>query len=64
MTSTAKKAAVAVAATAALVFGAGPAVAADAMDGYKGMARTLLWSPGPIEFYDASRFKKDPPYVI
>lgn len=36
----------------------------EARSGYKGAPRTLMWSPGPIEFFDASKFKKDPPYVI
>lgn len=42
----------------------GSAAAEDARDGYKGAPRTLLWAPGPLEFYDAAEFKKDPPYTI
>lgn len=49
---------------AAMAIGGGGAVAEDARGGYKGTPRTLLWSPGPVEFYDAAKFKKDPPYVI
>jgi ribose transport system substrate-binding protein len=32
--------------------------------GYKGAARTMLWSTVPIEMVDTTRYKKDGPYVI
>ena len=49
---------------AAAGLGAGAVAAQEMREGYKGLPRTLLWSPGPVEFFDASQFKKDPPYVI
>jgi ribose transport system substrate-binding protein len=32
--------------------------------GYKGAARTILWSTGPIAYTDTTKYKKGPPYVI
>jgi ribose transport system substrate-binding protein len=32
--------------------------------GYKGAARTMLWSTVPIEMVDTTQYKKDGPYVI
>lgn len=49
---------------AAILLATVPAAAEDNKEGYKGIPRTLLWSPGPVDFYDASEFKKDPPYTI
>ena len=59
-----KTVAAALALAATFGFGLNSATAGDMRDGYKGAPRTLLWSPGPIAFFDASKFKKDPPYVI
>ena len=50
-----------------LAVATGLAVAAAAMHSqaqYEGVPRTFLWNPGTVEIYDASAFKKDPPYVI
>lgn len=49
---------------AALLATAPAASAEEARDGYHGQPRTLLWSPGPVEFFDAAEFKKEPPYTI
>jgi ribose transport system substrate-binding protein len=32
--------------------------------GYKGAARTMLWSTVPIEMVDTTQYKKDCPYII
>ena len=53
----------AAAAAAAMLLPMG-AVAEDVRDGYHGMPRTQLWAPGPLEFFDAAEFQKDPPYVV
>lgn len=42
----------------------GTAAAQEENEGYKGAPRTLLWAPGPLEFFDASEFEKEPPYTI
>lgn len=31
---------------------------------YHGAPRTFLWNPGHVDIFDASKFKKAPPYVI
>src|SRR5580704_7771071 len=36
----------------------------DDHSGYKGAARTILWSTGPIAYTDTTKYKKDAPYVI
>ncbi len=48
----------------ALSMTAGGVTAEEARTGYDGTPRTLLWSPGPLEFFDAAEFKKEPPYTI
>jgi ribose transport system substrate-binding protein len=54
------------AALAAVCFGAiaVTALADDVKDGYKGVPRTFLWNPGPIEFTDTTKYKKPGPWVI
>jgi ribose transport system substrate-binding protein len=37
---------------------------AQERDGWKGVPRTFLWNPGPIQFTDTAKFKKDPPWTI
>jgi ribose transport system substrate-binding protein len=38
--------------------------AAQERDGWKGAPRTFLWNPGPIQFTDTAKFKKNGPWTI
>jgi hypothetical protein len=40
------------------------ALADDMKEGYKGVPRTFLWNPGPIEFTDTTKYKKPGRWVI
>ena len=53
-----KTVAAALALAATFGLGLGSATAGDMPDGYKGAPRTLLWSPGPIEFFDHDHANK------
>lgn len=37
---------------------------AQEKDGWKGAPRTFLWNPGPIQFTDTAKFKKNPPWTV
>jgi ribose transport system substrate-binding protein len=45
-------------------FASGQNASAQEMDGWKGAPRTFLWSSGPIQFSDTSKYKKDGPWTI
>lgn len=54
----------AIAFTLLISYGLVREAAAQEKDGWKGVARTFLWNPGPIQFTETSKFKKNGPWTI